>query len=135
MQTQLAQFSQLLVAKLHAVGLNYPVWFVSSVIIFSLIAIFQMGYFLMVTAQCWYAKMDKNQLLPMFGYGFIPLVLGGYMAVHLEFFVGEAGRLVPNIKELLGMSYSYDNIVITSYSIHYTKLYDKKTKWNNERFG
>jgi len=114
MQTQLAQFSQMIVAKLHALGLNYPVWFVSSVIIFSLIAIFQAGYFLMVTAQCWYAKMDKNQLLPMFGYGFIPLVLGGYMAVHLEFFVGEAGRLLPNIQELLGMSYSYDNIRLIS---------------------
>ena len=114
MQPELVQTARWVVEKMSAIGVVLPTWFVASAIFFSIIAVFQAGYFLMVTAQCMYAKMDKNLLLPLFGYGFIPLILGGYMAVHLEFFVGDAGRILPNIRELFGMSHSYDNIRLIS---------------------
>ncbi|NTW89158.1 MAG: hypothetical protein HGB26_08630, partial [Desulfobulbaceae bacterium] len=88
--------------------------FVGSVIFFTLILFFQIGYYLMVSIQSLYARIDKNLLLPLFGYGTIPLILGGYMAVHLEFFVSGAGRIVPNLQELMGQQPVYDNLRLIS---------------------
>ncbi|MCP4340225.1 MAG: hypothetical protein GY799_15370, partial [Desulfobulbaceae bacterium] len=68
----------------------------------------------MVIFQSLHAKMDENLLLPLFGYGCIPLILGGFMAVHLGFFVRGAGRIVPNVQELFGWQYSYDSIRLIS---------------------
>ena len=68
----------------------------------------------MVIVQSLYAKMDKNLLLPLFGYGCIPLILGGYMAVHLDAFVRGAGRIVPNLQQLAGWQYSYEGIRLIS---------------------
>ncbi len=36
------------------------------------------------------------------------------MALHLEFFVSGAGRIIPNIRELAGLPFSYDNIRLIS---------------------
>ncbi len=91
-----------------------PEHVVGSVLFFLWILVFQLGYYLMVVVQSLYAKMDKNLLLPLFGYGCIPLILGGFMAVHLDSFVRGAGRIVPNIQELFGWQYSYDNIRLIS---------------------
>jgi hypothetical protein len=68
----------------------------------------------MVLFQSWYAKSDKNLLLPLFGYGGVPLIFGGYMAVHVDAFIRGAGRIMPNLQELFGWQYSYDNIRLIS---------------------
>ncbi len=103
-----------LVSVISGFGVSLPAWFVGSVLFFANILVFQLGYYFMVTVQAFYAKMDRSQLLPLFGYGFIPLILGGYMALHLEFFVSGAGRIIPNIKELAGLPFSYENIRLIS---------------------
>ena len=36
------------------------------------------------------------------------------MALHLEFFVSGAGRIVPNIESVFGMHPSYDNLRLIS---------------------
>jgi hypothetical protein len=36
------------------------------------------------------------------------------MAVHLDLFVRGAGRIVPNLQELFGRQYSYDNLRLIS---------------------
>ncbi|TKB10713.1 sigma 54-interacting transcriptional regulator [Desulforhopalus sp. IMCC35007] len=95
-------------------GLSLPSWVVASVLFFSLIFVFQIGYYLMITAQSMYAQIDRAFLLPLLGYGFIPLILGGYMALHLEFFVSGAGRILPNIQEIFGFAHSYENIRLIS---------------------
>lgn len=95
-------------------GLLLPDYIAGSILFFAVILVFQLGYYVMVTVQSWYAKMDRKLLLPRFGYGFIPLILGGYMAVHLEFFVSGAGRIIPNIKEILGTEATYENIRLIS---------------------
>ncbi|PHR30163.1 MAG: hypothetical protein COA36_01910 [Desulfotalea sp.] len=97
-----------------AFGFSLPGWLVASVLFFALILVFEVGYYFMITAQSIYAQIDRAFLLPLLGYGFIPLILGGYMAVHLEFFVSGAGRIVPNIRELLGLSFSYENVRLIS---------------------
>lgn len=58
--------------------------------------------------------MEKKLLLPLLGYGFIPLILGGFLAIHLEFFVSGAGRIVPNIQEWMGWQYSYEALRLIS---------------------
>ena len=95
-------------------GILIPEWFMASVLFFSVILIFQVGYYFLITIQSMYAQIDRVFLLSLLGYGFIPLILGAYLALHLEFFVSGAGRIVPNIQELFGMSYSYENIRLIS---------------------
>jgi len=95
-------------------GIVLPGWLMASVLFFSVILIFQVGYYFLIIIQSMYAQIDRSFLLPLLGYGFIPLILGAYMALHLEFFVSGAGRIVPNIRELFGMSYSYENIRLIS---------------------
>jgi hypothetical protein len=50
----------------------------------------------------------------MLGYGFIPMILGGYMAVHFEFFVSEAGRVVPAMQDMLGIVSNYEHTRLLS---------------------
>ncbi len=114
LQNQFSNLVQWLVAILAKTGLALPEHLVGSLLFFMWILVFQLGYYLMVVIQSLYAKINKNLLLPLFGYGCIPLILGGYMAVHLEIFVGGAGRIIPNLRQLLGLSYSYDNLRLIS---------------------
>lgn len=112
-----AEFSRLtgwFVSVLSNAGLVLPEFVVGSVLFFLWILVFQLGYYVMVTLQSLYVKIDKNLLLPLFGYGCIPLILGGYMAIHLDVFVRGAGRIVPNLQELAGWQFSYDNIRLIS---------------------
>jgi hypothetical protein len=99
---------------LAELGVTIPVVLGKSFVFFLLITLFQAGYFLMVQVQSWRAGIDRNFLLPMLGYGFIPLILGGYLAVHFEYFVSEAGRIVPVIQEWFGMNASYENVRLLS---------------------
>jgi transcriptional regulator with AAA-type ATPase domain/polyferredoxin len=103
-----------LVSGLSNVGLMLPEYVVGSCLFFLWILVFQAGYYLMVTVQSLYAKIDRKLLLPLFGYCCIPLILGGYMAVNLDIFVRGAGRIVPNLQELFGWQYTYDNIRLIS---------------------
>jgi transcriptional regulator with AAA-type ATPase domain len=96
-------------ATLAGIGITLPAFLGGSFVFFSLILIFQIGYFLMVQVQSWRAGMDQNFLLPMLGYGFIPLILGGYMAVHFELFVSEAGSILPAVQDALGMVAVYEH--------------------------
>ncbi len=114
LQNEFSRLVAWLVSILSNVGLNLPEYVVGSVLFFLWILLFQFGYYFMVVVQSLHAKIDKNLLLPLFGYGCIPLILGGFMAVHLDIFVKGAGRIVPNLQELFGWQYSYDNIQLIS---------------------
>lgn len=114
LQSEFARLVDWLVAIAGTSGWSLPAHLVGSSVFFALILIFQVGYSLIVTVWSLYARIDKKLLLPLFGYGIIPLILGGYMALHLEFFVSGAGRIVPNIEEILGMQPAYDNIRLIS---------------------
>ncbi len=114
LQTEFSRVVAWLESLAGNLGLILPASLVGSILFFTLILIFQVGYYLMVLIQSWYAGIDKNLLLPLFGYGVIPLILGGYMAVHLEFFVSGAGRLLPNIAEFFGLYVSYENLRLIS---------------------
>lgn len=114
LQSEFAGFVGWLVSRAAASGVILPAAGVASVLFFALILVFQLGFYLTVSLEALYAGINKNLLLSLSGYGIIPLILGGYMAVHMEFFVGGAGRIVPNIKELLGLHPVYENIRLIS---------------------
>jgi hypothetical protein len=123
LQSEFFQLIDWLVALADSSGIALSGHLVGSVIFFLLILFFQIGYYLMVSIQSLYARIDKNLLLPLFGYGAIPLILGGYMAVHLEFFVSGAGRILPNLQELMGLHPTYDNLrLISADSTHVLQI-------------
>jgi CRP-like cAMP-binding protein/polyferredoxin len=84
-----------------------PSYITKTAAFFGLILIFQMGYLIMVDLVARYAEVEKKSLTPMLGYGFIPLILGCYLAVHLDFFVEGVWRIWPNMLELLGFEATY----------------------------
>lgn len=81
-----------------------PFSVIGSALFFCLIVVFQCGYYLMVQLQAYLSQIDRRLLLPLLGYGFIPIILGCYMAVHFEVFVGESWRILANTREVLGLS-------------------------------
>lgn len=114
LQTRFSQLVDFLVTAVAKYGVVLPDFLAGSLIFFALILAGQLSYYLMVSLQCAYTRMEKKLLLPLLGYGFIPLILGGYLAIHMEFFVSGAGRIVPNIQEWMGWQYSYEDIRLIS---------------------
>lgn len=114
LQTEFAGLVDWLVAGVAKSGVMLPAAGVASILFFALILLFQAGFYLTVSVEALYARIDKKLLLSLSGYGIIPLILGGYMAVHMELFVGGAGRIVPDIEVLLGMQPVYENIRLIS---------------------
>jgi hypothetical protein len=75
-----------------------------SLILFGLIGIFVGIYSLFSWQQ---SRMSKSGFLHIFGatgYGYIPLVLGGFLAVYFEMFMAGAWRLVPLALSYVGVS-------------------------------
>ncbi len=114
LQKEFAQLVNWLVSVIAHTGWVLPEAVVGSVLFFLWVLVFQIGYYCMVLVQSRYSKMDKNLLLQLFGYGCIPLILGGFMAFHLDAFVRGAGRVLPNLQELLGRQFSYESIRLIS---------------------
>ncbi len=88
-------------------SLHIPMPIAATIVFFGLIFLFEVGYLVMVAIQAGYAAVDKEVLLSLLGYGFIPLILGCYLAVHFELFIGGAWRLWPNFLNLIGIDAVY----------------------------
>ncbi|MEE4241306.1 MAG: sigma 54-interacting transcriptional regulator [Desulfopila sp.] len=84
-----------------------PLSVIKSLFLFGLIALFQVGYLIMVSLVAKYAGVARDSLKPMLGYGFIPLILGCYLAVHFDLFMMDAWRIWPNFLELFGFEAEY----------------------------
>jgi CRP-like cAMP-binding protein len=88
-------------------GIHPPQWLAATAVFFGLILLFEIGYGLMVAIQARYAAVNKEVLLPLLGYGFIPLILGCYLTVHFNIFIGGAWRIWPNFLSLVGLESQY----------------------------
>ena len=88
-------------------SIHIPLPIAATAVFFGLILLFQIGYLVMVAIQARYAAVNKDVLLPLLGYGFIPLILGCYLAVHFELFISGAWRLWPNFLDLMGFDAVY----------------------------
>ncbi len=88
-------------------GFPLPSPVAATLVFFSLILIFEAGYGLMVAIQARFTAVNRDVLLPLLGYGFIPLILGCYMAVHFKLFINGAWRIWPNFLDLIGFHAVY----------------------------
>ncbi len=77
-----------------------PFALIGSILFFGLIFIFQFGYYLTVNLQAYLTRIDRVLILRLLGYGFIPIILGVYLAVYFEIFVSESWHLLANIREI-----------------------------------
>ena len=93
--------------SLH-IGIHVPLALSATVLFFGLILLFEIGYGVMVAIQARYTAVNKDVLLPLLGYGFIPLILGCYLAVHFELFISGAWRIWPNFLDLIGLEPVYE---------------------------
>lgn len=84
-----------------------PMPLLKTAFLFGMIALFQLGYVIMVDLVAHYGEIEKKSLKPMLAYGFIPLILGCYLAIHFELFMLDAWRIWPNLLELLGIKANY----------------------------
>ena len=76
-----------------------------SFMLFALIAAFVAIYSAFSWQQARIAGKSFNYIFAATGYGFIPLVLGGFLAVYFEMFLAGAWRLIPLIMQAFGASY------------------------------
>lgn len=124
LQSRFGESADLLVHFLGDLGLSLPLWLSRSLIFFTAILLCQIAYYLMVRVQAWYAGMDRTFLLSLLGYGFIPMILGGYLAVHFEIFISDAWRVVPIIQEFLHLPVSVgDTRLISRDSTHVLQIF------------
>ena len=75
-----------------------------SFMLFALIAAFVAVYSLFSMQQARIAAKSFNYVFGATGYGFIPLVLGGFLAVYFEMFMAGAFRFIPLVMSAFGIS-------------------------------
>jgi ferredoxin len=75
-----------------------------SLILFGLIAAFLAIYSLFSWQQARITDKGFSYIYAATGYGFIPLVLGGFLAVYFEMFLAGAWHLIPLIMSIFGAS-------------------------------
>ena len=100
-------FSEKLAETLHGTGILQSSALAESIFFFSCIIVYLSGYAMMsqimarITGNSWKATAS------ILGYGMIPLVLGAYMAAHLEMFVGGLLLLPANMLDIIGVGGDY----------------------------
>jgi NAD-dependent dihydropyrimidine dehydrogenase PreA subunit len=86
-----------------AAGYSMP-HLAGSLMLFGLIAVFVVIYSLFSWQQARITGKSFNYIFASTGYGFIPLVLGGFLAVYFEMFMAGAWRLIPMVMSVFGVS-------------------------------
>ena len=63
-------------------------------------------YMLLSFLQSAVVQKKTAKVASAFGYGLLPLILGGYLAYYADMFIGRAWQIVPNILYLIGIEIS-----------------------------
>jgi len=74
-----------------------------SLIFWGMVALSWGGYSVLCWLQAMYTDEEYQKIRDIFGYGLIPLVLGGYLAFYVKMFIQGAWRLLPNLLLLFGI--------------------------------
>lgn len=99
--------------SLPLTDLSHPT-IVGSIIFWGIIALAWGVYSLVSWAQVRIHGGDFQKTYARLGYGLIPLVLGGFLAVYVKMFVNGAWRLVPNFLKLFGYETSLKEVHLLS---------------------
>ena len=94
-------------------NLSYPA-IVGSLFFWGMIAVAWGMYTLLCRVQVSIHGGDFRRTYACLGYGLIPLVLGGFLAVYVKMFVNNAWRLVPNFFNLFGVETTVKEVHLLS---------------------
>lgn len=89
---------------LQTLGLPASPALATGIFFFGCILVYLTGYTLMSTIMARLTGNSWKTTAAILGYGMIPLVLGAFMAAHLEILVGGIWLLPANILELFGLA-------------------------------
>lgn len=84
-------------------GLPHSVPLAASLLFFACVIVYLAGYAVLSRIIAAVTENSWKRVTAVLGYGMIPLVLGAYMAVHLDIFVKGIWLLPANVIELVGM--------------------------------
>jgi hypothetical protein len=85
-----------------------------SLIFWGVIAFSWGTYSLIIWAQVNIHGGNFRRVSACLGYGFIPLILGGFLAVYVKMFVNGAWRIIPNTLNLFGIDTSVKEVPLLS---------------------
>jgi hypothetical protein len=74
-----------------------------SLLFWGMVALSWGGYSILCWLLALYTDEEYPRVRDIFGYGLIPLVLGGYLAFYVKMFIQGAWRLLPNLLLLFGI--------------------------------
>ena len=100
-------FAENLAGPLHGTGILQSSALAASIFFFSCIIVYLSGYAMMSQIMARISGNSWKVTASILGYGMIPLVLGAYMAAHLEIFVGGLLLLPANILDIIGLGGDY----------------------------
>ncbi|MFT5702610.1 MAG: CRP-like cAMP-binding protein/polyferredoxin [Desulforhopalus sp.] len=92
---------------LHDLGFSYSLPFANMVFFFLTILVFLGAYGLFTYVVSRIAEIDWSKTAATLGYGMIPLVLGAFMAAHLEILVNGLWLLPANLYDVFSIGHSY----------------------------
>jgi polyferredoxin len=92
---------------LHGLDLSNNPPLAASTLFFTCIIIYLCGYAVMSQLMARITGNSWKTTASILGYGMIPLVLGAFMALHLEIFVDSLWLLADNLKNLVGIGGEY----------------------------
>jgi transcriptional regulator with AAA-type ATPase domain/ferredoxin len=96
-----------LTATLHGMGVPQNSALAVSIFFVACILLYLSGYAMMSRIMARITGNSWKDTASILGYGMIPLVLGAYMAAHLEMFVGGLLLLPANILDIIGIGGDY----------------------------
>jgi transcriptional regulator with AAA-type ATPase domain/polyferredoxin len=92
---------------LHGVGLPESAPLAAGILFLACILFYLTGYTLLSQIMAQVTGNNWKVTASIFGYGMIPLVLGAFMAAHLEILVSGLWLLPANLLEMVGMGTGY----------------------------
>ncbi len=88
---------------LHGLGLSESFPLATAILFIACIVLYLAGYAIMSQIMARITGNSWKTTAAILGYGMIPLVLGAFMAAHLEILVGGLWHLQANIVDMFGM--------------------------------
>ena len=96
-----------LTSIIHSLGMPENQVLASSIFFFGCIIFYLSGYAMMSKIMARLTGSSWKTTASILGYSMIPLVLGAFMATHLEVFVSGIWLLSANLRDLFGLSEQY----------------------------
>ncbi len=107
-------FYQTLGDIFHSMWLPQSLAFASTIFFLFCIVIYLTGYAIMSQIMARVTGNNWKTTASILGYGMIPLVLGAFMSVHLEIFIGGLWLLPANLLDIFGVNEVYNSSRIIS---------------------